>query len=534
MANWLTRKISKAANWVSRSLEDPSTPMTAESILANSGESFVGDAGANVTPTKALGYAPLNQAVSMISGDCAKLPLNVYSKTDRGRSVAANHPVQKVIHRYGMANEEVNGYKFWRRYYLSALLWGNAYAWIDRSNRGEVLGLYQLLPDRTWLERTGGVLYCMTQTRRGTRSFLASDCLCLEGLSIDGLSGAHVVKMFRQDFSTALAAKQFEARFFKNNMSAGGILQVKAGTNPAKVKKTKEEIEKRYSGSDAAFKTLVIRDQMQWISTQVDPQKAQLPILKEDQVREVARMYNLPPSRLGLKDSQSYNSGETDKANYYDGALSHWLIANSAECTTKLLTQEERAAGMYCEYNVNALLWADALTRNTIAITGMQAGRFNATETRGWENLDSYEGSDTYYYPLNLQPIGTDSAESERFRRRYRRRMLRSNRTKVRAKQAAIHAAYRNLLEDAFTRAINRACIRAERGKSLDDDRANIVGLVDNTFRNVVALVGLKYADGANKWFDSLIGVDASSLRAHAEASSREIIEDLFKERDRA
>lgn len=534
MANWLTRGISRAAAWVSRNLEDPSTKLTGDNIRDDFGESFMGDAGTSVTPRKALGYAALHQVVSMISGDCAKLPLNVYAKTNRGRRIADEHSAQKRIHRYSKTNEEINGYKFWRRYYACALLWGNSYAWIDRSNRGDILGLYQLLPDRTWLERSGGVLYCKTQTRKGTRTFLADDVLCMEGLCIDGLSGEHIVKMFRQDFSTALAAKQFEARFFKSNMSAGGILQVKPGTNPNKVKKTKEEIEKRYSGSDAAFKTLVLRDQLQWISTQVDPQKAQLPALKEDQVREVARMYNVPPSRLGLKDSQSYNSGETDKGNYHDGALSHWLIANSAECTTKLLTEEERDAGMYCEYNVNALLWADSLTRNTIAITGMQAGRFNATETRGWENMDSYEGSDTYYYPLNLQPIGTDSAESEvtprRRRRTSRRRMLRAKRQS----QATIDAAYRNLLEDAFTRAINRACIRSERGKSLDDDRANIVGLIDNTFRNVVALVGLKYADGANKWFDSLLGVDASSLRAHAEASSRVIIEDLFKERDRA
>lgn len=521
MGNWITRTLSRAASWVSRSLEDPSQPVTVDSLLADSGESFVGDAGATVTAAKALGYAPLHQAVSMISGDCAKLPLNVYRRTEKGRTVATDHPVQRVVHRYGMANEEINSYKFWRRYFASALLWGNAYAWIDRSNRGDVIGLYQLLPDRTWLERVNGVLVCRTQTRRGTRTFSKDDILHLEGLSIDGIAGAHVIRCFRQDFSTALAAKQFEARFFKNNMSAGGILQVKQGTNPNKVKKTQKEIDEKFAGSDKAFKTLVIRDAMQWISTQVDPQKAQLPQLKEDQVREVARMYNLPPSRLGLKDSVSHNSLEADKQNYHDGALSHWLVGNAAECTTKLLTQEERDAGMYIENNINALLWADALTRNTIAITGIQSGRFSPNETRGWENYDSYEGGDTKYIPLNLQPIEPGVSAETGFRSRHRKRTSRIH--------SSHGTAYRALLEEAFGRAINRICIRSDRNKPLEEDRQNVVAIVENVMRNVSSLVGSTYTNEANEWFDSLLGLDASSLRVQAEASSQQWIDKLLK-----
>ncbi len=509
MANWFTRGVRRAAEWVSRSLEDPAQPVTADILASEATGSYTGDTGSTVTASKVLGYAPLNQAVSMISGDCAKLPLNVYQKTRSGRQIADGHPVQKVIHRYSMANEEVNGYKFWRRYFTSALIWGNAYAWIDRNNRGEVIGLYQLLPDRTWMARINGKLQCVTQSRKGTRIFAASDVLHLEGLSIDGVQGANTIRLFREDFAIALAAKQFEARFFRNNMNAGGILQVKPGTSAKAVTKARKQIEERFTGSDNAFKTLVIRDNMQWVSTQVDPQKAQLLELDENQVREVARMYNIQPSRLGLKDSISFNSEEAAKGNYHDGALSHWLIGNCAECTTKLLTEEERAAGMYIENNVNALLWADAATRNTIAITGIQAGRFSANETRGWENLDSYEGGDTYYYPLNLSPVGeTDSAETDR------------------------NEIYRSLLEEAFARAINRACIRVDRGKPLEDDRENIVGIIDSTLRNVAALVGTECTDRANAWFDSLLGVDAASLRGHAEASSLLLIDKLLERGD--
>jgi HK97 family phage portal protein len=501
-----------------RSLEDPRQGLTAEALLGdNDYETYT---GTPVSATKALGYAPLYQAVGRISGDCAKLPLNVYAPTERGRSVAKSHPVQRRIHRYAKTNPEVSGYKFWRRFFTSALMFGNAYAWIDRNNIGQVIGLYQLLPDRTWMERVNGSLMCTVQTVAGQRSFRADDVLHVEGLSIDGVAGENTLKLFRQDFAIALAAKQFEARFFRNNMSAGGILQAKAGTDPKKVKRTEAAIKEKFSGSDNAFKTLVIRDAMQWINTQVDPQKAQLKELNEQQVREIARMYNLPPSYLGLPDSVSYNSEEAAKQNYYDGALSHWLIQNASECTTKLLSDDERDSGMYCEYNVNALLWADAITRNTIAVTGIQAGRWSANETRAWENADGYDGGDEYYRPLNVAPVGGppagDSAETPP-----------ADQPTADQPTDATRTAYRALLEDAFTRAINRITIRADRHKNLADDRQAVIGIIDSNLRNVAALAGREASGRADAWFDSLLGVDVASLRAHAEASSRTLIDEI-------
>ncbi len=57
-----------------------------------------------------------------------------------------------------MANDEVNAYKFWRRIMVSALTYNNGYGYIDKNGRGEVLGLYNLLPDRTTPVRVKGRL----------------------------------------------------------------------------------------------------------------------------------------------------------------------------------------------------------------------------------------------------------------------------------------------------------------------------------------------------------------------------------------
>lgn len=510
----------------SRSIEDPNTPLT----WANLNEAFGLGSDNTATPVTvnqrtALGYAALYQAVAMVSGDSAKLPLNVYRKTATGRIVESEHPVQLKIGMHSMPNAEVNGFKFWRRFYVSACLWGNAYAWIDRNNRGDVIGLYQLLPDRTYLQRTGGVLQCKYQTGGGTRTFDMSDVLHVEGLSIDGIAGENLIRAFRQDFTVALSAKNFLARFFKNNMTAGGVLQAKPGTKPETIRKMEKRIEENFSGSDKAFRTLVLRDNFVWHATQVDPQKAQLSDIKDDSARDVARMFNIAPSRLGLKDSISFNSEEMARQNYHDGALSHMLLATSCEATTKLLTEQERAAGLYLEHNINALLWADGLTRSTIASIGIQSGRFSPNETRSWENLDGYPGGDTYYVPLNVAGVG----QSRTKRSRRKRHSLPSPSGRGAGGEGSnLQSAYRALATQAFTRAINRASIRLERKKDLQSDKAGIVEIIDSTMRNIGLLTQTDCSKVAEEWFSSIVGLDAASLRAQAESSYLKILDRIL------
>ncbi len=508
----------------SRSLEDPNTPFTFHNLQEAFGTSSNHDqAPVTINQRTALGYAPLFQATSMISGDCAKLPLNVYRKSKTGRTVESKHPAHKTIDMNAMTNPEVNGFKFWRRFYVSACLWQNAYAWIDRNNRGDVIGLYQLLPDRTYMERKAGVLQVKYQTAGGTRTFDPADVLHVEGLSIDGLQGANIVSLFRQDFTIALSAKNFLARFFKNNMTAGGVLQAKPGTKPETIRKMEKRIDENFSGSDKAFRTLVLKDNFVWHSTQVDPQKAQLTDIKEDSARDVARMFNLAPSRLGLKDSVSFNSEEMVRQNYHDGALSHLLLATSCEASTKLLTQKERDEGLYIEHNINALLWADALTRSVIANSGIQNGRFSPNETRAWENADGYEGGDRYYVPMNIQPVG-----QSRTKRKGKRARTMDPREGYVAHTLKEKEASRALATAAFNRALNRASIRLERHKDLASDRAGITEIIDSTMRNLGIMHGVDCSTVASEWFDSIIGLDAASLRAQAESSYRTILDRVF------
>lgn len=449
---------------VRSSIEDPSV---SEWDAIRELDSFGTVSGERVTPKRALSIPALYQAVSMISGDVAKLPMGVWRRLeDGGRESFRGHHAFRHVNLIGMANREVNTFKFWRRLMTSALLWNNGYAWIDKNGRGEVLGLYNLLPDRTCPVRIRGELRYMTEVGGKLVYLEADEMFHLEGVSIDCFEGIELIKTFRDLLGGSLAKRKFQSKFFKNNMMAGGVLAVPPGAKPEAVRKVQAGMKEKYSSTDNAFKTIVLRDGYKWFSTQVDPQKAQLTEGTEQDAREVARMFNLKAGRLSVEGATSYNADEMAMRDYHDGTLSHWLIGIRCEANAKLRTPAETESDeIFLDYNINALQWADAKTRNEIAVSGIQHGRWSPNETRAWENMNPYEGGEVRYRPLNLEPVGSNNAgdgnsapvpddevdDNEE-----------DNRTDG-------SSAAERLAQAAMTRAANRVAIRKQRGKSIDD-----------------------------------------------------------------
>ncbi|QDV56506.1 phage portal protein [Rosistilla oblonga] len=374
------------------------------------------DAGETVTATKALGYAPVYQAVSRISGDVAKLPLGIYKRVKGGKELQRNHAVFPIIQLMGRANPSVSAFKFWRRLMAQALLWNNGWAWIERSASGRPIGLYNLLSDRTGYgrDKKTGQLCVHTEVGGKLWQLLPDDVIHVEGVSIDCEAGESILRLFRHDFGLALAARKFKSKFFKGNANLGGILMVPPGSNPDNVRKVRNKLDAKMSGeSNESFKTLVLRDGYKWLGTQVDPQKASVSSIDEDGIRSVAQMYNLDPSLFGLKSSVSYNSREMAKQDYHESALSPWLVGIKSECQLKLLSDAEREADTHLiDYNINAMQWTDAKTRAEIASKGIQSGRYSPNETRSWENMNAYDGGDVWYQPLHLATVGK-SADDE-------------------------------------------------------------------------------------------------------------------------
>lgn len=377
------------------------------------GESHGSDAGERITSKSALSIAPVWAAVSMISGGCAKIPPKIYKRRSPGpgKDVDYSHQVSQFIDPDELANDETTSIDLFRRWFASAALWNNGYIWADWSPSNELLGLYNLCPDRTTLARIKGKLWCLTEVNGQLEPLHYEDVLHLRGLHVVEGAAPELVQQARHDFGLQLAARKFTSKFFKNGAHLGGVLQVPPGYKETVRKKIEKALEEQRTGTDKAFKTFVMRDGYKFFSTSVDPQKAQTIELNDEKRRDVANWFCMAPSRLGVKESVSYNSLETDKQDFYDTTLSNWIVPAQAQLNTKLRTRTERRSRSHViRYQFSALLLADTKTRNEIAVTGINAGRFSPDETRGWEDLnprDDGEG-DKFLRPLNMTVAGED------------------------------------------------------------------------------------------------------------------------------
>lgn len=398
-----TRRPATSARIRNVTLEDPALdlhdPRTWEGVLGGP-ESL---SGVSVNHHKALSLGSVWQAVSLISGDTASLDLDVYRRQGDDRSVDYGHEAEYLV--ATQANEETASWEFWRRLVAHACLWTNGYAYIQREH-GRITGLYNLLPDRTKPRRSKhGKLYYVTEVDGQLRPLFASEVFHLKGLSIEPGHGYDLVDRARNALGLALAAEGFGARFFANGAQAGGVLVIPPHMSEKAATNLEEGWRRKYSGLDNWFKVAILRDGAKFEATTVDAEKAQLSRLREDQIREVARFFNLRPSKLGLVDPGTpARSLEEAQRDYLSSGLRHWLCAILAECSLKLLAERERRTrSHYFRYDYSSWLEIDTLTLNQILEIQRRNQIISANEWRRRIHLpkrtdpegDSYQNPNT-------------------------------------------------------------------------------------------------------------------------------------------
>ncbi len=344
--------------------------------------------GVRVSNESALMHPAVFQATTMISGDVAGLPLGVFRQELDGNRMPVRGQLHELVH--WQPNQEMNAFRFWRRMLSWKLLWGNAYAFIMRDGNGQARELLPLLPDRTNMERIDGQLYCVTEVDGRIRPIVADDVFHLEGISIDTLQGYNFVKAARYAIGLAIAEIGFASRFYKNGGRVGGILELPAGMTKTARDKVEEGFRRTY-GTNEAFKTIVLRENAKFHSAQVSPEDAQVVDARQESVRDIARLFNVRPGKLGEESRTSFASKSEDNRDYYDTTLRPHLRDIVMECRSKLLSPSQQRMGMYFEHDTRQLLAMDFASMADAIVKLRSAEVINANESRQLINMNKRE-----------------------------------------------------------------------------------------------------------------------------------------------
>jgi HK97 family phage portal protein len=338
---------------------------------------------------RVAGYPPVSQAIQMIAGDCAKLPARVfqtYSTADGiDRYHRPKHYASRLIDLFGQPNDTDTTFDVLYDWFFDALLFGGGYLWVDRVGPKPV-GIYKLLPDRTRPFTYGGKRYFQTHfhneaTNSYTPVYYANeDILFLQGPNVASMAPSNPIRLYQDTFNQAINAADFTSAYFRKGTQAGGLLMTPPGASSTAIDNVEKQIIER-TKKENWFKTLMIKDGFKWQSTTGSLRDATAVELDESTARHVARIYNLPPSKLGIKDSSSYNSLEQDNQQYYDSCLSTWLIQARSQMHRKLIIPSEQP-DYVIDYEIDLLQWADSQARANVMLQFIDRGVMDAAEVR--------------------------------------------------------------------------------------------------------------------------------------------------------
>ena len=263
--------------------------------------------GKRVNERTSMQMTAVYACVRILSEAIASLPLQLYQYTGNGgKDKAVDHPLYFLLH--DEPNPEMTSFVFRETLMSHLLLWGNAYAQVIRNGRGEVMGLYPLMPDRMEVDRDeNGRLYyeyttstddAQTMKKKDTVvRLMPEDVLHIPGLGFDGLVGYSPIAMAKNAIGLAIATEEYGSKFFSNGAAPSGVLE-----HPGVLKdpeKVRESWTQTFGGSHNSNKVAVLEEGMKYTPISIAPNEAQFLETRKFQIDEIARIFRVPPHMIG-------------------------------------------------------------------------------------------------------------------------------------------------------------------------------------------------------------------------------------------
>lgn len=369
-------------------------------------------AGVSVSPKNALTLAPVYACVRLISEELASLPLLLYQNSGKGRERAQANPLYALLH--DAPNPEMTSFIFRELLQSHLLLWGNAYAEIERDNANRVRALWPLLPDKVEPLYTGygtarqKIYRVRIKEAAGERDVYlpASSVLHIKGLGFDGLKGySPIGQLAKETVGLGLAQEGFASSLFANGARPSAIVTVPTELDKDAQERLRLGLDGLMSGLSNANRMAILEEGMKWEKISINPEEAQFLESRRFQVEQIARIFRVPPHMIQDLSHATFSNIEHQNIHFYTNTLRPWLIRWEQELNVSILSAEDRGK-LYFEFLLAGALRGDAKTRAEVQNIYRNMGVLSANEIREQENLNPIEGPEGDYYllPLNMVP----------------------------------------------------------------------------------------------------------------------------------
>ena len=369
-------------------------------------------AGATINLQNALKVSVAFACMRKLSQGCAQIPFKLYRSTEvngmESIQPARDHPLYDLMS--VKPNDWTTSYEFRETLVLHAAL-GNAYAFKNRIAGGKIAELILLDPSRVEEEQKSdySIVYKVTGKSGAVQTFPAEAIWHVRGPSWDGVMGMDVLSLAREALGLAIATEETHSKLHAKGVQPSGTYSVDGSLDATQYAQLKAWIEKEFVGAENSGAPMILDRGAKWLQQSMSGLDAQHLETRKFQIEEVCRFFDVMPIMVGYSDkATTYASAEQMFLAHVVHTLSPWYARIEQSADVNLLTEKERASGLYFKFVPAGLLRGAAKDRSEYFAKALGAGGGPAwmtqDEVRALEELNPFGGEASSLPPRSGTP----------------------------------------------------------------------------------------------------------------------------------
>lgn len=291
--------------------------------------------GSTYTSVKAIRNSDIFAGVGMLAADIASLPIDILLK---GLKQDIN-PISNLLN--NSPNPYMNGYSLKFIMVANAILNGNSYVEIVRDVNGQPNQLYFIPSSDVAIRQDGSRIFYDVIDGKQNRQISQQDMIHYKVFTLDGITGISPLIGLQHELKMQHEVNHLVRQFIKNGTIPGGILKLKdSRINNEARERMKKKWQESYSGSDEAFKVLVMDATQEYQPLEVNTEILKLINTTDWNTKQISKVLKIPLHKMGISTSNmSLEQMQLD----YIASLNSYIAPLTAELEFKLLTPQEKA-----------------------------------------------------------------------------------------------------------------------------------------------------------------------------------------------
>lgn len=378
-----------------------------DDVLAELAARDASATGKLVNATTAMRVAAVCACARVISEGIAQVPLKLMKESADGktRTPEKSHPLYEILGR--RPNDWQTSFEYREMLAMHVVLCGNAFSFVNRSNRSGIMELIPFEPNAVTVKRADDwtLTYEVRAQNGKTQVFPAKSIWHVRGPSWNSWMGLDAVRLAREAIGLSMAIEEQQGRMQKNGVRTSGTYSVEGTLSDDQYKLLKKWIDENHAGTENAGKAMLVDRNAKFLSNTMTGVDAQTLETRRYQVEDVCRFFRVNPIMVGAESKNTtYASAEQMFLAHVVHCLSPWYMRLEQSIDANLLTEADRIAGLYACFIDAGLLRGSMETQMKVILGYVNGGVMIPNEGRALLDLnpDPDPSSEKLRIPANI------------------------------------------------------------------------------------------------------------------------------------